>query len=182
LIALAKAKPGELNYSTGETGSSSELAAELFKYMTGIKMEGIHYSSGAVRMADLVGARVQMEFATAGAVAPFIKSGKLKVLAVTSGKPSALMPGVPTVAASGVPGYESVGMTGILAPAKTPASIIKQLNQQLARTLAQSDVKQAFFTAGIETVGSSPQEYGAKIKSQRDGITKVIKAGGIRVE
>jgi tripartite-type tricarboxylate transporter receptor subunit TctC len=182
LIALAKAKPGELNYSTGENGSSSQIAAELFKYMAGVKIQGIRYSSGSLRMADLVGGRVQMEFVTVGAVAPHIKSGKLRVLAVTSAKPSALMPGVPTVAESGVPGYESVGMTGILAPAKTPASAIKQLHQHLVRALAREEVKQAFYNAGSEPVGSSPQEYAAKIRLQRDSVAKMIQAGSIVLE
>jgi tripartite-type tricarboxylate transporter receptor subunit TctC len=182
LIVLAKAKPQSINYSTGENGSSSQLAAELFNYMAGVKVQGVKYSSGALRMADLVAGRVQIEFATVGAVAAHVKAGKLRVLAITSAKQSALMPGVSTVAESGVPGYESVGMTGILAPAKTPPTVIRRLNQFLVRALARDDVKQAFNTAGSEPVGSSPQEYAAKIRAQRESVIKLIKAGGIEVE
>jgi tripartite-type tricarboxylate transporter receptor subunit TctC len=182
LIALAKAKPGELNYATGENGSSSQIAAELFNYMAGLRIPGIHYSSGSVRSTDLMGGRVQIEFATLGSVAQYIKSGRLNVIAVTSAQPSALMPGVPTIAATGLPGYESISMTGILAPARTPEAVITRLNQGIVRALAQDEVRQSFLRAGIETVGSPPQVYAEKIKAQREAVSRMIASGSLVLE
>ena len=182
LIDLAKAKPGALNYSSGQSGSSSHLAAELFKYMANVNIVGIHYKSGATRMTDLIGGQVQMEFATPGAVAAHVKSGKLRPLAVTSAQPSALVPGLPTVSATGLPGYESVGMSGVYAPAKTPVSIVNLLSKEIARVVNQPDIKQKFFETGVEAVGGSPAELAAKIKSELERMGKVIKAAGIRGE
>lgn len=182
LIDLARAKPGALNYSAGQTGSSSHMAAELFKYMAKVNIVGIHYKSGSLRMADLIGGQVQMEFATPGAVAPHVKSGRLKALAVTSSEPSALAPGLPTVSASGLPGYESVGMTGMYAPAKTSAPVVNRLSLEIASVVNQPDVRQKFFETGVESVGSSPQELAVKIRSELDRMGKVIKQAGIRAE
>ncbi len=182
LIALARAKPGTLNFSTGAAGSSSHLAPELFKAMAGVNMLRVAYKSGSARMAALLGGEVQLEFSTAGTVAPHIKSGRLRALAVTSAEPSALMPGLPTVAATGLPGYEYVGMTALLAPAKTPAPVITRLSQAVAGVLGQPAVKAKFFDSGVETVGSSPAELLNKMKAEIAKLGKVIKDAGIREE
>ena len=138
LIALAKAKPGELNYASSSIASSSHLTAELFKAMTGVNIVHIPYKgSGAVTIA-LIGGHVQLTFAAPGSVASQIKAGKLRAVASTSAKPSPLLPGIPTVAAT-VPGYESVAMTGIFAPVATPAAIINRLQQEITRLLNQGD-------------------------------------------
>jgi tripartite-type tricarboxylate transporter receptor subunit TctC len=121
-------------------------------------------------------------FPSAGSIAPHVKAGRLRALAVTSAQPSALTPGLPTVAASGVPGYESVAMFGILAPAQTPAALVSRLQREVAKALASPEVKARFFEAGVEPVGSSPEEYAATIRSEMDKWGKVIRDAGIRDE
>jgi tripartite-type tricarboxylate transporter receptor subunit TctC len=180
LIALAKARPGALNYGSGGTGSSLHLAAELFKQMAGVDIARIAYKGAGPAMNDLIGGQVQMVFATAGSVTAHVKSGRLKALAVTSLQPSALTPGLPTVAASGVPGYEVEAIYALVAPAKTPAAIIKQLNQVIVLVLNEADLKEKFLNAGIEAAPNSPVELAAKIKSEIAKIARLIKDEGIR--
>ncbi len=182
LIALAKARPGELNNAGGESGSTTHLAAELFKAMAGVKIVHVPYKSGATRMADLIAGHVQLMFATAGSVMLHVKSGRLRALAVTSAQPSALVPGVPTVAASGLSGYESESPFAIFAPAKTPTTIINRLNQEIVGVLNKADVKERFFSAGVEIVGSSPGQLAATVKSEMARMAKVIKDAGIRID
>ena len=180
LVALAKAKPGTLNYSSGATGTSSHLAAELFNYTAGVNIVRIPYNSGASEMADLLGGHVQMTFGSGGSVGPHVRSGKLRGIAVTTAEPSKLFPNLPTIAASGVPGYEAAAMSGVWAPAKTPAALIGRLNQDIVRVLNTQEVKDKFFAGGVETVGSTPAVFGTKIKSEMERLGKVIKAAGIR--
>jgi tripartite-type tricarboxylate transporter receptor subunit TctC len=182
LIAFAKASPGALNYASGTIGSSNHLAAELFKAMAGVNIVRIAYKGSGFAVNDLLGGQVQMMFATAGSAAVHVKSGRLKALAVTSALPSVLAPGLPTVAASGVPGYEAVTMYGMYAPANSPATLINRLNQEAARFLNLPDTKERFFSAGVETVGGSPQEFAAAIKSDMARLGKVITDAGIRAE
>jgi tripartite-type tricarboxylate transporter receptor subunit TctC len=182
LIAVAKAKPGELNYASSGSGSTNHLAAELFKAMAGVNLVRIPYKSGSAQMADLIGGQVQLTFSNAGTVLPHIKSGRLRALAITNPQPSVLVPGLPTIAASGVPGYEAVSMLAVFAPAKTPAPIIKRLNQEIVAFLNQPDVKQKFFDTGVDTIGSSPDQLGATIKSEMVRWGKVIKAAGIKAD
>ncbi len=182
LIALARARPGELNYGSGGTGATTHLAVELFKAMAGVNMVRIPYKGNGPALIDLMAGRVQVMFATAGSVTPHIRSGRLKALAVTSAQPSALAPGLPTVAASGLPGYESNSIYGIFAPAKTPAAIVTQLNQEIVRVLSRTEVKEKFLNSGVETVGSSPEEFAAAIRSDMARMAKVIKDAGIRGE
>ena len=182
LIALARAKPGVLNYGSGLTGASNHLAAELFKTMAGVNIMRISYKGGGLIINGLLRGEVQLSFPTAAAVASHVKSGRLRALAVTSAEPSALVPGLPTVAASGLPGYESEVTSGVFAPAKTPEAIVKRLNQEIVRLLNQPDIKQKFFDSGVEIVGSSPEQLAAKIKSDIARLGKVIKDAGIRAE
>ncbi len=181
LIALAKTRPGELDYSTGNLGSASHLAADLFKNMAGVNMMRIPYKAAGSAINALIGGQVQLMFATAGSVAPHVKSGRLAALAVTSAGPSKLFPGLPTVAAS-VPGYKYMGMVGMFAPAKTPAAIIDRLNQETARVLNRADVKERFFNVGVEVVGGSPEHFAATIRSDMAGMGKVIKDAGLRAD
>ena len=180
LIAFAKAKPGVLNYSTGSTGSSSHLAPELFKSLTGVDMVRIPYKSGATEMADLIGGQVQLTFGTAGTVMPHVKSGKLRPLAVSSTKPTALAPGLPTIAAAGVPGYETATTAGMWVPAGTPSAIIQRLSQEVARYLNQPDVKERFLNTGTEAVASTSKEFADYIRSDMVKWGKIIKDKGIR--
>ncbi len=180
VIALAKAKPGELNYATGNAGTSNHLAAELFKSMAGVNMTRIPYKGGAPALNDLVGGQVQLMFGAALAVAPHVQSGRLRSLAVTSAKPSALAPGLPTIAESGVPGYASVAIFGVLAPARTPPPIIELLNREMVKVLHQAEVKERLFNAGSEVVASTPEAFGAAIKAEMMTLGKLIKDTGIR--
>jgi tripartite-type tricarboxylate transporter receptor subunit TctC len=178
LIAYAKAKPGALNFSTGGTGSSSHLSAELFMYMTGTKMVRIPYASGSQEILDLVGGQVQLTFST-GAAAPHVKSGKLRALAHTGDQPSTLYPGVPTVA-SAVPGYRAGAVTGMFVPAKTPAAVIKRLNEETVRYLKTPEAKERLFGAGTEPIGNSPEEARATVRTEVARWGKVIKELGIK--
>jgi tripartite-type tricarboxylate transporter receptor subunit TctC len=182
LIALAKARPGELNCATGNAGTSNHLAAELFKAMAGVNIMRIPYKGIAPALNDLIGGQVQLMFGAAPAVTQHIKSGRLRAVAVTSAQPSALAPGLPTVAASGVPGYASVAIFGVLAPAKTPAAIIKRLHQDITRVLDTAEVRTRFFNSGSEVVASTPDEFAAAIKSEMSGLGKLITDAGIRDE
>ena len=182
LIALAKARPGELNYSSGATGVPAHLAAELFKAMANVNIVRINYKGGAPAFNALITGEVQLTFGNAVPVAPYIKSGRLKGLAVTSAQPSALFPEIPTVAAAGLPGYESVTILGIFAPGGTPAAIINRLNQEIVRVLSMAEVKKRFLNEGLETVGSSPEQLAAAVKADTARIAKVIKDNRIRID
>ncbi len=181
LVALAKAKPGQLNFASASPGTGNHLAAELFKYMAGINIVRISYKGGAPALVSNMTGETQIFFP---AVAPGLqaaKSGKVKVLGVTSAKPSALAPGLPTVAASGgLPGYESVYRAGIFLPAGTPPAIVNQVSRDFARVLQRPDIKEKLLTTGVETVGSTPEEFAAAIKSEVTVMGKVIKEAGIR--
>lgn len=181
LIVLAKARPGEINYGSGGTGSGNHIAAELFKAMAGVNIARIPYRGAGQALTALIGGEVHMAFASAGSAAPHMKSGKLRALAVTRARPSPLLPGLPTVAAT-VPGYESIQMFGIFAPARTPAAIIQRLNQEIVRVLNTSEVKERLFNAGVEVVGSSPEEFAAAIRSEIARLGKMIRDAGIRAE
>jgi tripartite-type tricarboxylate transporter receptor subunit TctC len=182
LIALAKAEPGQLNYASGVTGSSSQLAAELFNHMAGVKITRIPYKGGGPAVIDLIGGRVQVMFPNGPSVAPHLKSGKLRPLAVTTARQSPLFPGLPTVAASGVPGYEAALVTAVFAPAYTPQSIIDRLNAEVLRVLKQSDIRETLFNAGMEATGGSPRDLTAEMQADIARLMKVIKAGGIELD
>lgn len=182
LIALAKARPGQLNYGSGGSGSSTHLSVELFKAMAGVNIVRVPYKGNAPALNDLIAGQVQVMFVTAATVTPHLASGRLKALAVTSAGPSVLAPGLPTVAASGLPGYESISIYGLFAPSRTPAAIVRLINQESAQFLKTAEVKERFFKVGVETVGSSPEEFAAVIKSDMTKMAKVIKDAGIGEE
>ena len=181
LIALAKAKPKQLNYASGSNGSSAHLSAELFNSMAKVDIVSINYKGTGQALTDVMSGQVQMMITAPGGAAPLIKSGRVRALGVTSLEPSRLMPGVPTVAAS-LPGYEFTAKTGMLAPAGTPAPIIHRLNQEMVRVLAQPDAKEKLLAIGLEANGTSPEEFGAMMKSDVARIGKLIKDAGITVE
>ena len=182
LIALAKARPGELNYSTSASASPSRLAGEALKGMTGIDIVDVPYKSGGSAINALMSGEVQLYFGAAGTVAPHIRSGRMRALAVASVQPSPLFPGLPTVASSGLPGFESVVLAGMFAPARTPAGIVSRVNREIVQTLNRPDVKERFFNASIETVGSSPQEFATTLKADIARWGKVIKDAGIKAD
>ena len=181
LIAFAKGRPGELNYSMGGTGSSSHLAAELFKSMAGLDIVRITYKGTAAALNDLIGGQVQMAFATAPSVAPHLKSGRLRGVAVTSAQPTALAGNLPAIAAV-LPGYEAESIQGMFAPAKTAEAIIKRLNTELVRFLRLPEVKERFFAAGSDIVASTPGQLDATVKAEIARLGKVIKDADIRLD
>lgn len=180
LIALAKARPGELNYASGAAGSSNHLAAELFKAMAGVNIVRVAYKGVPLALNAVIGGQVEMSFPDAGTGSPHVKSGRIRALAVTSAKPSALAPGLPTLAGSGLPGYEAQLILGMFAPAGTPAALINRLNQEIVRVLNSADVKERLFNAGMETVGRPPEQFAATIKTEMAKWGKLIKDAGIR--
>ena len=182
LIARAKAKPGELNYASAGTGSSPHLAAELFKAMAEVNIVRIPYKGSGPALNDLIGGQVQIMFGTAGSVTTIIAAGKLRGLAVTSAQPSALFPGLPTVAESGVPGYRSETTYGVFAPAGTPASIVNRLNREVVLAVARQEIRDKFQNAGVEVAGSTPAQFAALIKTDIARMGKVIKDTGIRAD
>ena len=182
LISLVRARPGALNYATSGIGGSGFLAAELFKSMTQADMVRVNYKSGSLALTDLMSGEVQLFFANAGALAPHMKSGRVRALAVTSAQPSPLLPGLPTVAAGGLPGYELVSVQGIFAPARTPDAVVSRLNQEIVPFLKRVDVREKFFAAGMEPLGSVPEALAATVRSEMDRLGKVIQAAGIALE
>jgi len=182
LIALAKARPGELNYSSTGIGTSTHLAAELFKSMAGVKLVHIPYKGSGQSTGALLSGEVQLSFATATSVGPHLRAGRLKPLAVTTAEPTPLLPGLTTVAAAGLPGYEAASTDGVFVPAKTPAAIIERLNQEIVRAINRPDVKEKFQSTGVEMIGSTPEQFAAAIRSEMSRMGKVIKDAGIRAD
>ncbi|MBS1132154.1 MAG: hypothetical protein H6R16_3156 [Proteobacteria bacterium] len=179
LMALAKARPGELNFATSGNGNSVHIAGELFKSMTGANVVRVNYKAASQALTDLIAGQTQFMFGVPGSVTPHVKAGRLRALAVTSAKPTQLVPGLPAVAQS-LPGYEVASRLAIFAPAGTPGPIIYRLNQEIVKILNRPEVKDKFHASGIETVGDSPEALAALIKSEIDRMGKVIKAAGIR--
>ena len=179
LIALAKARPGELNYAAGTLGAVPHLAAELFKAMAGANIVRVAYKGTGPSLIGIIGGQVEMMFPTAGSVTPHIRSGKLRALAVTSLKPSALAPGLPVLAAT-LPGYESVSLNGMFAPAKTPGSHISLLNQEIVRIMTRPEIRERLLNAGMDAIHTTPDQFAATIKSEMDKWGKLIKDSGLR--
>ena len=180
LVALAKAKPGDVSFSASL--GSGRLASELFRSMAGINLLYVPYKGAGPAVTAVVSGEVHLTINELGLMAPHTRSGKLRALAVTSASPTALAPGVPTVAASGIPGYEWVGITHLMAPAKTPPAILTRLHQEVVRYLSRPDVKERFLSGGTEIVASSPEELTSILKSEMTKTAKLIKDAGIRME
>ncbi len=181
-LALARAQPGKLNYATSGSGSATHLAAELFKSMAKLNIVRVSYKGSGIALNALVSNEVQLMFATKSSVDSYVKSGRLKALAVSSAKPSALAPGVPTISASGLPGYECISVLGLFAPAKTPPAIIQKLNKDYTSALAQQELKEKFFKIGVETWGSTSEEAASVMKREMARMGKVIKEADIHAD
>jgi tripartite-type tricarboxylate transporter receptor subunit TctC len=182
LIALAKQKPGALNYGVSGIGNSNHLAGEMFKAMTGVSIAPVYYRGASLALTDVVGGRVEMIFATANASRPHVSAGRLIALGVTSAQPSPVAPGLPTVASAGLPGYESAATIGILARAGTPLTVVNLLHREIARYLHSVDAKERLLKAGIEAVGNTPPEFAAIIRDDMRVKGKIIREAGIRME
>ncbi len=182
LIALAKARPAQLNYAAGTIGATPHMAGEQFKVMAGVNVVRVPYKGTGPGMIGLMGGEVEFMFPGAASAWNYVKQGRLRALGVCSLKPSTLFPGVPTVSESGLPGYESVSPQGVVAPAKTPAAIVARLNQELVKALNRAKVKQRLGDLGIEIVANTPDEYLASMKNDIARTAKLIKDAGIRVD
>jgi tripartite-type tricarboxylate transporter receptor subunit TctC len=179
LIALARAKPGELRYGASGTGAGNHLAGELFGAMAGVKIVPVNYKGIRGAIKDLMEDRLQLMFPTAVSGAPLVRDGKLRALGVTSPTPTALLPGVAPVAVSGLPGYEAITIFSAFAPAATPPAIVDRLNREMTRYLGRADVREKTFRAGMETVAGSPAGLAATMKAELARMGKVIRDAGI---
>jgi tripartite-type tricarboxylate transporter receptor subunit TctC len=182
LVALARSRPGELNFASSVIGGSVQLATGLFKSMAGIKVIEVPYRGNVQQIMATVAGEVQVAIVDVGLVVPHMKVGRLRGLAVTSATPTSLAPELPTVSGAGIAGYEYVGATGLLAPAKTPAAIISRLNREAVRVLVSPAVKEQYLGRGEEVVASSPEQFAAMIKAESAKWTKVIKEASIVVQ
>jgi tripartite-type tricarboxylate transporter receptor subunit TctC len=182
VIALAKAKPGELTYATSGVGSPEHFAGEMFKMMTKINLLPVPYKGGGPIAIDLVAGHVMTSFSTMPPIIPHVRSGRVRAVAVTTEKRAAVLPDVPTIAESGVPGYAMSTWYGAVVPAKTPRDIILKLNQEMLKALALPDVKERMATLGADIVGTSPEQTAAVFKADLAKYTKVAKEAGIRAE
>ena len=179
LIALAKAKPGQLNYASAGSGTSPHLAAELFKTMAGIEMTHIPYKGIPPAVTDVIAGRVTMLMTTTISAAPHVKSGRLRALAITSPKRLAAMPDVPAIAET-VPGYEADAFQGMVAPAGVPKEIVRQLADDIAAIVRLPEIRERIVADGAEPIGSTPEAFGAFLKKEMLKWGKVVKESGAR--
>lgn len=182
LIALAKAKPGQLTFASSGIGNATHLTGELFKVTAHVDMVHVPYKSGGLAMSDLVGGQVSFSFASMPSALPHVRSGRLRGVAVGAGKRSPAIPELPTVAESGLPGFASEDWQGILGPALIPPEIIIKLNAELRRVLELADIKEKLLVAGFEAKTSTPEWFGDFIKAEAVKWAKVVKQAGIRAE
>jgi len=182
LIALARAKPGTLNYGSSGTGGFSHLAGAMLASQAGIQLTHVPYRGGAPAMTDVISGQIQMLFSTILQSNSHIRAGKLRALAVTTSKRSRALPEVPTMSEAGLPGYVIAGWYGILAPGKTPRPIVDRLNREIVRILQLPDVVERLAADGSEPVGSTPEAFGAHIRDEIVRWRKVIEEAGIKAE
>jgi tripartite-type tricarboxylate transporter receptor subunit TctC len=181
-VALAKAKPGQLNYASTGNGSATHLAIEQLRRITGFELTHVAYKGGGPGVIALMAGEVQAMFTGMPVLLPFVKSGKIKGIAVSSEKRSPLVPGMPTMIESGVPGYTMGLSIGILAPAKAPASIVRRLNRDIVDILRAAEVRDLFLTQGAEPIGSAPAQYRAHMAAELQRYGAVAREAGIRLE
>jgi len=182
LIAYAKAHPHQVNFGSAGNGTSNHLAGEMFSTMAGVDIVHVPYKGDAPSITDLLAGRIQMLFIGYGPVAQYVKTGALRAIAISSAHPSALVPGLPTIAESGVPGFESAVWNGIVVPAQTPPAIINRLQSEIAKILAQPDTHEKIVAMGFDPIGDSPAEFRAYLGAESQRLGKVVKDAGIHVD
>jgi tripartite-type tricarboxylate transporter receptor subunit TctC len=181
-VALAKAKPGELAYSSSGSGSAAHLAGELFNSLTGVKTTHVPYKGGGPSMIALVGGEVSVAFATMPSAIGYVRAGRLRGIAVTTDRRSPSTPELPTISETGVAGYEAGSWYGLSAPAGTPKEIIARLHAETIKVVALPDVKERLFNAGFEIVTSTPGEFAAFTRNEIQKWGKIVKAAGLKVD
>jgi tripartite-type tricarboxylate transporter receptor subunit TctC len=182
LVQLARARPGQINFASAGTGTSTQLAAEMFKTLAKIDIVHVPYKGVAQAVTDVLGGQVQMMFAIAQAAVPHLKSGKLRGLAITSAKRSPAVPELPTIAESGYPDIDVVGWNGVHVPAQTPRAVIQKINGEIAEVLKMRDVNERMLAAGFEPAMTSVEEFAAFVKRDFRRYAKVIKEAHVRVD
>jgi tripartite-type tricarboxylate transporter receptor subunit TctC len=182
IFALARAKPDQLSYGTGGYGSSNHLSMELMKSMTGIRITHVPYKGDVPAMTDAMAGQIAMSVPTVVAASPYVKSGKLRAIAVTSKSRVRSLPDVPTVAEAAVPGFESVSWGGIMAPGGTPVPLVSKLNAEIVRILKLPDVQERLQALGADVVGSSPAEFDAYLSAEIARWSKVAKGAGVKLD
>jgi len=182
LIALAKARPGQLNYASGSTGSAGHLAGELFDTMAGVRMTHIPYKGAAPAVIDLIAGHVSLMFDNLASALPNIKAARVRALAVTTLKRSPLLPELPTISESGLRGFDVSTWFGIFAPAGTPPEIVAKLNAEVVRLLHTAEMRERLALLGAEPIGNKPEELSAFIKTEIPKYAKVVKASGAKVD
>ena len=182
LVTLAKSQPGRLNYSSSGPGRTSHLAGERFRQLTGIPLTHIPYKGTGPAITAVIAGEVQLIFATIPSVLPHVRGNRLRALGIASLKRSSVVPDVPTIAESGVPGFEADSWYGILAPARTPSSIVATLNGAIAKSLAQPETREKFETDGSEPEGGTPEAFGRLVAAEVVHWGKVVKGAGIKPE
>jgi tripartite-type tricarboxylate transporter receptor subunit TctC len=182
LVALAKAQPGKLNYASGGSGVTNHLVMEMFKFAAGIEMTHVPYKGGPPAVTDLIAGQVSLMFETGPGILPHVRSGKLRALGVGSVKRSAATPDLPTIAEQGFPGFDGVAWIGFVAPAGVPRAIVDRLAAETAAIIALPDVRDRLLALGAEPAASTPDEFGAYIRSEIAKWGKVIRESGAKVE
>ena len=181
-IALAKAKPGQINFGSSGAGGGAHLSAELFRSMAGIEMTHVPYKGAALALTDVMAGQIQMSFSQPLIVLPHLRSGRIKALAITSAKRSTALPEYPTIAESGLPGYESSSWQGIVVPHGTPPAIITRLHGELVKGLRAKDIGERLAAEGTDPGGNSPAEFGAYIKREIEKWARVVKSAGLKTD
>jgi len=182
LIALAKAKPGQLNYASAGNGVANHLAMEMFKQMTGVNIVHVPYKGAPQAVTDVLGGQMHMMFNSIAPVLPHVKAERVRTLGIASPKRSPQLPDIPTIAEAGVPGYESENWFGLLAPAKTPRPIIMRVNDALAKVVRSPEVKAQFEALGADPVGNTPEEFAAFIRRDMERYRVVVKVSGAKID
>ena len=182
LIARARAQPGKLTFASGGSGTVQRLASELYRQGLDLDMLHVPYKSGGPAISDVMGGQVDFMFSTLAASYPLITSGKLRALAISSPRPSPLLPEVPTVADTVLPGYEAFEWNGLLLPAGTPDAVVKQLHKAVADSLQDDELKQRFADMGAQAVGNTPAEFAAFLQKESAKWATVVRKGGIKLD
>ena len=182
LIDYAKKHPGELSNASSSNGSPGHVSGELFKYMTGTDIVHVPYKGGAPAIADLIAGNVQLMFESTNSIAPHVKAGRVRALAVTGARRSASLPDVPTMMEAGVPGYEVTAWTGVIAPAHLPRPILDKLNAAVNAAIAEPKVKERLAQMGSEGGGGSPEDYAELIRRDSAKWAEVVKRSGARID
>jgi tripartite-type tricarboxylate transporter receptor subunit TctC len=180
LVALARARPNELNYGSSGVGGFGHISGELFTLMTNTKMTHVPYKSSAPSMTDVMAGQIQVLFNNAIATVPFVQAKRVRALATTGAKRLAVLSDLPTIAEAGVPGYENSSWSAVAAPAGTPAPILGRLHKEFVGILADPDIQKRHNDVGAQIIGGTPEQFHAYLKAEVDKFGKLVKSAGIK--